>query len=104
MASNGITARLNFHRIWIAGKKSLVKRAPGNTFIKGQSLGPKNVIDKHNIFLSEIVYSPCVPVGKKWCVIWKILRAVDWIMIKYLTLKGARPYACVPLFHLVMDL
>ena len=28
MASNGITARRIFHRIWIAGKKSLVKRAP----------------------------------------------------------------------------
>ena len=28
MASNGITARRSFHRIWIAGKKSLVKRAP----------------------------------------------------------------------------
>ena len=34
MASNGITARRIFHRIWIAGKKSLVKRAPG-------WLGPK---------------------------------------------------------------
>ena len=31
MASNGITARRIFHRIWIAGKKSLVKRAPGVT-------------------------------------------------------------------------
>ena len=30
MASNGITARRSFHRIWIAGKKSLVKRAPGH--------------------------------------------------------------------------
>ena len=29
MASNGITARWSCHRIWIAGKKSLVKRAPG---------------------------------------------------------------------------
>ena len=29
MASNGITARRSFHRIWIAGKKSLVKWAPG---------------------------------------------------------------------------
>ena len=29
MASNGITARRSFHRIWIAGKKTLVKRAPG---------------------------------------------------------------------------
>ena len=29
MASNGITARRSFHRIWIAGKKSLVKRALG---------------------------------------------------------------------------
>ena len=29
MASNGITARRSFDRIWIAGKKSLVKRAPG---------------------------------------------------------------------------
>ena len=29
MASNGIAARRSFHRIWIAGKKSLVKRAPG---------------------------------------------------------------------------
>ena len=29
MASNGITARRNFHRIWIAGKKPLVKWAPG---------------------------------------------------------------------------
>ena len=28
MASNGITARRSFHRIWIAGKKPLVKRAP----------------------------------------------------------------------------
>ena len=31
MAGNGITARRNFHRIWFAGKKSLVKRAPGHT-------------------------------------------------------------------------
>ena len=30
MASNRITARRSFHRIWIAGKKSLVKRAPGS--------------------------------------------------------------------------
>ena len=29
MASNGITARRSSHRIWIPGKKSLVKRAPG---------------------------------------------------------------------------
>ena len=28
MASNGITVRRSFHRIWIAGKISLVKRAP----------------------------------------------------------------------------
>ena len=28
MASNRIRARQSFHRIWIAGKKSLVKRAP----------------------------------------------------------------------------
>ena len=28
MANNGITARQNFHRIWIAIKKSLVQRAP----------------------------------------------------------------------------
>ena len=28
MADNGITARRSFHRIWIADKKSLVKRAP----------------------------------------------------------------------------
>ena len=26
--SNGIMARISFHRIWIAGKKTLVKRAP----------------------------------------------------------------------------
>ena len=31
IASNGITARRSFHRIWIAGKKSLVKRAPEST-------------------------------------------------------------------------
>ena len=29
MASNGITARWSFHRVWIAGKISCVKRAPG---------------------------------------------------------------------------
>ena len=29
MASNGITARRNFHRIWIVDQKTLVKRAPG---------------------------------------------------------------------------
>ena len=28
IASSGITARRSFHRIWIAGKKTLVKRAP----------------------------------------------------------------------------
>ena len=28
MASNGVMTRRSFHRIWIAGKKSLVKRAP----------------------------------------------------------------------------
>ena len=32
MASKGITARWGFHRIWIAGKKSLEKRAPGPWF------------------------------------------------------------------------
>ena len=31
MARNGITARRSFYRIWIAGKKSLVKRAQGQT-------------------------------------------------------------------------
>ena len=31
MASNGITARQRFHRIWIAGTKSTVKRGPGLT-------------------------------------------------------------------------
>ena len=47
MASNGITARRSFHRIWIAGKKSLVKRAPGHIYYeqnhihqKGNSLVP----------------------------------------------------------------
>ena len=29
MASNRVMARRNFHRIWIAGKKPLLKRAPG---------------------------------------------------------------------------
>ena len=29
MAINGITARQSFHGIWIAGKRSLVERAPG---------------------------------------------------------------------------
>ena len=33
MAGNGITARRNFYRIWIAGKKSLVKRAPAQPMI-----------------------------------------------------------------------
>ena len=32
MASNAITARRIFHRIWIAGKKSLVKRAPAGSY------------------------------------------------------------------------
>ena len=31
MASNGTTARRSFHRIWITGKKPLVKRAPEYT-------------------------------------------------------------------------
>ena len=30
VASNGIMARLSFHRIWIADKNPLVKRAPGD--------------------------------------------------------------------------
>ena len=30
MASNGIVARRSFNRIWIAGKKPLVKRAPAH--------------------------------------------------------------------------
>ena len=29
MASNGVKGRRSFHRIWITGKKTLVKRAPG---------------------------------------------------------------------------
>ena len=32
MASNRVMARRSFHRIWIAGKKPLVKRAPGPRF------------------------------------------------------------------------
>ena len=35
MASNGIMARRSFHRIWIAGKKTLVKRVPD--FVMSQS-------------------------------------------------------------------
>ena len=38
MASNGIMARRSFHRIWIAGKKPLVKRAPGHWFLPLQGL------------------------------------------------------------------
>ena len=45
IASNGITARRSFHRIWIAGKKSLVKWAPG----------PEIVLLK--LFLQNIVWS-----------------------------------------------
>ena len=32
MAGNGITARQSFHRIWISGKKSVLKRASGQLF------------------------------------------------------------------------
>ena len=35
MASNGITARQRFHWIWIADKKSFVKRAPGLVMLYG---------------------------------------------------------------------
>ena len=35
MASNGITAKQIFQRIWIAGKISLVKRAPGINIYNG---------------------------------------------------------------------
>ena len=34
MASNGVMTRRNFHRIWVAGKKTLVKRAPGSCVTK----------------------------------------------------------------------
>ena len=41
MASNEITARQSFHRIWIAGKKSLVKRAPDPGYlISFDKIGP----------------------------------------------------------------
>ena len=71
MAGNRITARWSFHRIWIAGKKSLGKRAPGllvtysqkslshfNSLVPGRvnllhlfnSLIPRKVID---IYLTQ---------------------------------------------------
>ena len=49
MASNGITARRNLYRIWIAGKKSLVKRTPGGRLNKKDGLtryGNSHVKDK----------------------------------------------------------
>ena len=36
MVSNGITARGSFHRIRIAGKKSLVKRAPDSSLFQAE--------------------------------------------------------------------
>ena len=35
MASNGVMARRSFHRIWIAGRKMLVKQAPASNEKKG---------------------------------------------------------------------
>ena len=46
MASNRITARQSFHRIWIAGKKSLVKRATG--------CFPFNHIEDDDLFIAVI--------------------------------------------------
>ena len=49
MAGNGITARQSFHRIWIAGKKSFVKWAPGGRLNKKDGLtryGNSHVKDK----------------------------------------------------------
>ena len=40
MASNGIMARPSFHRIWIAGKKTLVKRASGQS----EHIGMKDIL------------------------------------------------------------
>ena len=43
MASKDITARWSFHRIWIAGKKLLVKRALGT--VLGYELFHQDVVD-----------------------------------------------------------
>ena len=47
MASNGVMTRRNFRRIWIAGKKTLVKWAPGPYF-------KSNFGNIRSIFLNEI--------------------------------------------------
>ena len=46
MTDDGITARRSFHRIWIAGKKSLVKRAPGQS----------SLVTKFNIYADLAAY------------------------------------------------
>ena len=44
MTSNGVMARQSFHRIWIAGKKPLVKRAPEPLFTKRWDVLPPNLV------------------------------------------------------------
>ena len=78
MASNGITARRRFDRIWIAGQKPLVKQAPGlcfpprrlstlpaqywemiknaNTFVSWKKLSTTRVKDADSVDLPESVY------------------------------------------------
>ena len=54
MASNGITARRSFHRIWIAGKKLLVKRAPGPRY-NGTQLDMAGFVNRNLYSCSVII-------------------------------------------------
>ena len=49
MASSWVMASRSFHRIWIAGKKTLVKRAPGLKFTVTSNMSgvPSNVNSKY---------------------------------------------------------
>ena len=50
MGNNGITARRIFYRIWIAGKKTLVKRAPGE--LVNARFTSQKTFNMYSIFIS----------------------------------------------------
>ena len=63
--SNGITARRDFHQIWITSKKSLVKRAPGPC---GKQTSKYNTMSYFEILdrAGEILVYLVTEYGKHW--------------------------------------
>ena len=99
VASNGITARWSFHRIWIAGKKSLVKRAPERQTLEPSGCSQSSGFISSNFF-SLVWVNPALS-GFLWD---QVIRRCLFKTLKVTLLSNDSGFCCTSLMLSLAEL